>query len=129
MRSVAAASLLATYGTSMSTTPSSPRPEHPAVLSPVLHLFMLLIPTVANAFLLVYALLGAVLEAEQKARWVAEAVEVSLYTAGGIAAFCLLLFAALRALGWPARHPLALANLVQVGVAAALLVSILALSL
>ncbi len=113
----------------MSTTPSSPEPEQPSVLSPVLHLFMLLIPTVANAFLLVYVLLGAVLEAEQKQRWVAEAVEVSLYTAGGVSAFCLLLFSALRVRGWPTRHPLVLVNIVQIGVAVALLLAVLILAL
>jgi len=99
--------------------------EQPAVLAPVLHLFMLLIPTVANAFLLVYVLLGIVLEGEQKQRWDVEALEVSLYIAGGVAAFCALLFAILRARGRPTRHPLALANLVQIGLAAILLVAVL----
>ena len=92
-------------------------------------MFMLLIPTVANAFLLVYVLLGAVLEAEQKQRWVAEAVEVSLYTAGGIVAFCLLLFAGLRLTGWPTRHPLVFVNLVQIGVAVVLLIAVVVLAM
>jgi hypothetical protein len=99
------------------------------VLSPVLHLFMLLIPTVANAFLLVYALLGAVLDAQQKQRWVAEAVEVAWYTAGGVVAFCALLYVALRLANWPPRHPLALANLVQIAIAVVLLVTVLLLSM
>lgn len=112
----------------MSTTPSAPQPEQPAVLSPVLHLFMLLIPTVANAFLLVYVLLGAVLEADQKQRWVAEAVEVSVYTAGGVTVFCLLLFAGLRMSGRPTRHPLVFVNLVQVGLALVLLLAVVLLA-
>lgn len=109
----------------MSATP----PPAPGVLSPVLHLFMVLIPTVANAFLLVYALLGAVLEAEQKQRWTAEAVEVAAYTAGGVAVFCTLLYVGLRAAGKPSRHPLVLANLVQTALAAVLLMAIAVLSL
>ncbi len=113
----------------MSATPPPAPPEQPAVLSPVLHLFMVLIPTVANAFLLVYALLGVVLEGEQKQRWTAEAVEVAAYTAGGIAAFCLLLYLLLRAAGRPSRHPLVIANLVQAGLAAVLLLAVLLLSL
>ncbi|MDH3450775.1 MAG: hypothetical protein OEN20_00020 [Gammaproteobacteria bacterium] len=113
----------------MPTTPSPSQPEQPAVLSPVLHLFMLLIPTVANAFLLVYALLGAVLEAEQKQRWAAEALEVTLYIAGGVIAFCGLLFAVLRAAGWSTRHPLVLANLVQIAVAIVFLLAVVLLRL
>ena len=112
----------------MSTQQSAPQPEQPAVLSPVLHLFMLLIPTVANAFLLVYVLLGAVLEAEQKQRWVAEAVEVSFYTAGGVVAFCLLLFAGMRLAGRPTRHPLVLVNLVQIVLALAFLLAVVLLA-
>ena len=109
-------------------TPAHSPPGQVSVLSPVLHLFMLLIPTVANAFLLVYALLGAVLEAEQKQRWVAEAVEVAVYTAGGVVVFCALLYALLRLARWPARHPLVLANLVQIALAAVLLGAVALLS-
>ena len=111
----------------MLTQPQS-QPDQPAVLTPVLHLFMLMIPTVANAFLLVYALLGAVLEAEQKQRWVAEAIEVAMYTAGGVVVFCALLYTALRFAKRPARHPLVLVNLVQIAVAITLLLTILVLS-
>ncbi len=99
----------------------------PAVLSPVLHLFMILLPTVANSFLLVYVLLGLVLENEQHLRWSREALPVALYTAGGVAAFCALVFAGLRAAGRPARHPLAVVNLVQIALAAVLLLAVLLL--
>lgn len=101
----------------------------PPVLSPVLQLFALLIPTVANAFLLVYVLLGAVLEGRQKLRWDAEAPEVALYTAAGVVLFCTVLFAGHRMRGRPARHPLALVNLVQIGLAAVLLGAVLLLRL
>ena len=109
-------------------TSEQPRSDEPAVLSPVLHLFMLLIPTVANAFLLVYMLLGAVLEAQQKQRWIAEAIEVAWYTAGGVVAFCALLYAILRLARWPSRHPMVLANLVQITIAVVLLLAIVLLS-
>ncbi|MDH3715966.1 MAG: hypothetical protein OET44_19205 [Gammaproteobacteria bacterium] len=109
-------------------TPAQPRPDEPAVLSPVLHLFMLLIPTVANSFLLVYALLGAVLDAQQKQLWISEAIEVASYTAGGVMAFCALLYAALRLARWPSRHPMVLANLVQIAIAAVLLLTVVLLS-
>lgn len=89
---------------------------------------MLLIPTVANAFLLVYALLGAVLEGQQKQRWISEAVGVSLYTAGGVITFCALLFAGLRLAGRPTRHPLVVVNLVQIAVAVLLVMIVVVLS-
>ena len=101
--------------------------DSPSALAPVLQLFMLLPPTVANAFLLVYVLLGVVLEGEQKLRWDAEAVEVALYIAGGVVVFCALLFALLRYHGRPARHPLAVANLVQIALAVLMLGAVLAL--
>ena len=68
------------------------------------------------------------LEAEQKQRWVAEAVEVSFYTAGGVTMFCLLLFAGLRMNGRPTRHPLVFVNLVQIGLALVFLLAVVLLA-
>ena len=101
-----------------------PQADQPAVLLPVLQLFMILAPTVANGFLMVYVLLGAVLEEPQKARWAAEALTVGIYTTAAIAGFCGLLFCYQRWRGHAATNPLAIMHLVQIAIAVVLLIAL-----
>lgn len=68
---------------------------------PALQFVLLIVPVVMSGFFLVYSLTGLILEGKAKLNWSLEALEVSYWVGGGIAAYslCVIGFAFLRRLG------------------------------
>ena len=100
----------------------------PSVFAPVLQLFIILIPTVANGFLLVYFLLGMVLEDKQFLLWVEEARLAGLYVCLAIWGFSLLVLTGIKLLGLDWRRPLAVVSFVQIAIAGVMYLFILAIA-
>lgn len=109
----------------MNNTTEKVAEDAPSVFAPVLQLFIILTPTVANGFLLVYFLLGMVLEDKQLLAWVEEARIAGLYVCLAVWGFSLLVLVGIKLLGLSWRRPLAVVSWVQISIASILYVSIL----
>ena len=106
---------------------SSMQEDSPSVFSPILQLFIILVPTVANAFLLVYVLLGIVLEGDQHQVWAAEAAQAGLYVVLVAVGFSVLVLAGMKLLHATWRSPMGVVSLVQIGLATIFYLALLGL--
>lgn len=87
---------------------SAPAPQRP--VGPVTQFALLLVPIVMNCFLLIYTVLGWVIEGRDKLNWTVEAGGVALWVGLGLTAFCVLVIAWVRLVGGAWRHPLVVSS-------------------
>jgi hypothetical protein len=99
----------------------SPKPNLPLTVQ----FFIYLLPVIPNSFLLVYWLLGLVLEGDDKIKWSNESAQVALGVGGTTLLFVALVLVVLRLRGVAMPHPLWLSSLIHLGLAVFLYVATL----
>lgn len=95
------------------------------IVGPVLQFSLLIVPVVMNAFYVVYALLGRLLEGRDLLNWSIEAQPNAPWVCAVIAGYCALAAAFAFARGARIGHPLVVSSIVHAALAVGLTLLIL----
>ena len=95
-------------------------------VGPVMQFSLLIVPIVMNAFFLVYALMGLILEGRNLLNWSIEAGPNAPWVCAAVVGYSILAAAFARLRGAGAGHPLVISSLVHSVLAVALTALILA---
>ena len=113
-------------GTRPVAVPAGNRLAGRGAVGPALQFSLLIVPVVMNAFFLVYALLGLILEGRDLLNWSVEAGPNAPWVCAGIVAYSILVAGFARLRGAGAGHPLVVSSAIHSALAAGLTALILA---